>query len=175
MRDPAVQCLFGLVRIESRRRHATVHLSKAAGVPELGCEIAVGFDQMRRKPDVVALRGLARQRKAQRVGAIVVDDAERVDDVALRFRHLGALLVTNQAVDVDSRERRLLHEMQAHHHHPGDPEEDYVKAGHQRIGRVVALDLRRLIGPAQRRERPQCGGEPGIEHIFIAGDETFAL
>ena len=62
----------------------------------------------------------------------------------------------------------VLGEMQAHHHHPGDPEEDDVEAGDQRRGRVVAGKLRRLFRPAQRRERPQRRGEPGVEHVLVA-------
>ena len=65
-------------------------------------------------------------------------------------------------------ERHLLHEVQAHHHHARDPEEDDVEAGDQRRRRVIALELRRLVGPAERRERPQRGGEPGVEHVLVA-------
>ena len=37
-------------------------------------------------------------------------------------------------------------------------------------GRIEALELRRLVRPAQRRERPQRRGEPGVEHILVALD-----
>ena len=60
--------------------------------------------------------------------------------------------------------------MQPHHHHPGDPEEDDVEAGDQDVGRIVALQLRRLVGPAQGRERPQRRGEPGVEHVLVAAE-----
>ena len=46
---------------------------------------------------------IARQREAQRIGAVVVDHVERVDHVALRLRHLRALLVADERVDVDGR------------------------------------------------------------------------
>ena len=58
--------------------------------------------------------------------------------------------------------------MQAHHHHAGDPEEDDVEAGDQHIGRIEARQLRRLVRPAERRERPQRRREPGVEHVFVA-------
>src|SRR5262249_32204791 len=32
-----------------------------------------------------------------------------------------------------------------------------------------------LVGPAQRRERPQAGGEPGVEHVRILVHRTLAL
>ena len=78
-------------------------------------------------------------------------------------------------MDVDGRERRLLHEVQAHHHHPGDPEEDDVPARDEHVGRVIALHFARVVGPAERRERPQPRGKPGVEHVLIARDEAFAL
>ena len=86
----------------------------------------------------------------------------------LRLRHLLAVLVAHQRVDVDGAERHVAHEMQAHHHHPGDPEEDDVEAGDQDVGRVVARELRRLLRPAEGRERPQRRGEPGVEHVLVA-------
>ena len=34
-------------------------------------------------------------------------------------------------------------------HHAGDPEEDNVEAGNEDVGRVVPLELQRLVGPAR--------------------------
>ena len=51
------------------------------------------------------------------------------------------------------------------HHHAGHPERDDVAARHQHAGRVVVRQLRRLLGPAQRRMRPERGAEPGVEHV----------
>ncbi len=77
-------------------------------------------------------------------------------------------------MDVDRAERHLLHEVQVHHHHAGDPEEDDVEGRDQHIGRIVALKLWCLVGPAQRRERPQRRGEPGVEHRLLANKERRA-
>src|SRR5215472_342594 len=60
--------------------------------------------------------------------------------------------------------------MQSHHHHPRNPEEDDVEAGDERTGRIEALQLRCLVGPAQGRERPQRGRKPRVEHILVAPD-----
>ncbi len=62
----------------------------------------------------------------------------------------------------------VFHELQAHHHHPGDPEEDDVKAGHENVGFVIAREFRRLLRPAQCRERPKGGGEPCVEDVRVA-------
>ena len=48
MCDPAVQGFLCCGRIEACRLLAAVHLGEAAGVPQLGREIAIGFDQLRR-------------------------------------------------------------------------------------------------------------------------------
>ncbi len=71
---------------------------------------------------------------------------------------------------VDRVKRHLLHEVQAHHHHAGDPEEDDVVAGDQGVGRIVAGELLGLVRPPQGRERPQRRGEPGVEHVLVAPD-----
>ena len=39
--------------------------------------------------------------------------------------------------------------------------------GHQRAGGIEIFQILRLIRPAQRGERPQRGGEPGIQHVLI--------
>ena len=83
---------------------------------------------------------------------------ERVDDVALRLRHLGAALVAHQRVDVDGAKRDFVHEMEAHHHHARDPEEDDVEAGHQRVGGIEAVKL--LV----------CSGQPSVENGHSADE-----
>src|SRR5439155_27077960 len=71
-------------------------------------------------------------------------------------------------MDVDGAERDVTAEVQPHHHHPGDPKEDDVKACNEHVRRIIPRQLGRLLGPTERRERPQCGGEPGIEDILVA-------
>ena len=91
-----------------------------------------------------------------------VDHVERIDRVALRLRHLLALGVAHDGVDVDVAERHLAGEVQGRHDHARDPEEDDVEAGDQHRGRQVeralALELR-LVGPAERGERARSADE----------------
>jgi hypothetical protein len=96
-----------------------------------------------------------------------VDHVERVDHVALGLRHLVAVLVGDDRRQVDRAERHLAHEVQAHHHHPGDPEEDDVGAGDQDRVRIEARQVAALVGPAQGRERPQRRREPGVEDVVV--------
>ena len=58
-------------------------------------------------------------------------------------------------------------QVDAQHHHPGDPEEDDVVGGLHDRARIEALEVVRLLRPAQRRERPQPGAEPGVEDVVV--------
>src|ERR1700722_6284747 len=145
---------------------AAVHLREARSVPELGREIAVAFDSGFAELDVPALRRHRGEREAQRIGAEAVDEVERVNDVALRLRHLRALLVAHEGVEVELVEGDLPLEVEAHHHHPRNPEEDDVEAGDEGGGRIKALELRRLARPAERRKGPEGGGDTGAEHVL---------
>ena len=101
---------------------------EARGVPELVGEVAAVLELRSAEPLVVAGRRAVDQREAQRVGAGLVDRLERVDDVALRLRHLLAVGVADQAGEVDRPEGLVAGQLDAQHHHPGDPEEDDVVA-----------------------------------------------
>ena len=91
----------------------------------------------------------------QRLEPDAVHDVERVEDVAFRLRHLLALVVADEAVDVYLPERHLAGEVHAEHHHARDPEEDDVEARHQDARRVVRLEFARPLRPAERGDRPQ--------------------
>ena len=124
------------------------------------------------------LNGRRKARLHQAAGALLdqfleadaIDQVERVEDVAFRLRHLLAFRVPDQAVDVDFTERHVLHEVQAQHDHAGDPEEDDVEAGHEDGCRVEGGELRRLLGPAQRRIGPQGRREPGVQHVLVLAE-----
>ncbi len=166
--DPFVDRHLDGDRIELALADAFVHLAEARGVPQLGAEIAAGLDAIEPEADVAPLPRRDAEREAQRVGAVFVDDVQRIDDVALGLGHLLPALVEHAVVDEDVAERHFVHEVQAHHHHARDPEEDDVERGDEDRGRVVARELGRFLRPAQGRERPQRGGEPGVEHVFVA-------
>ena len=120
-------------------------------------------------------RGHRRQREARRVGAKALDDVERIDHIALGLRHLLALGVAHQRVNVDLAEgnavvflvrpsaggfhRRILlmplHEVAAEHDHARHPEEQDLVGGDQQRGGIENFLVARLLRPAQRRERQQ--------------------
>ena len=88
--DPAVERLFGVARIEIGIARAAVDLGKTRGVPELGRKTSIAGDTLHIELDIAPLRGHRGEREPQGVGAILVDQFQRVDDVAFRLRHLGA-------------------------------------------------------------------------------------
>ena len=66
-------------------------------------------------------------------------------------------------------EGRHTGEVRAHHHHAGHPEEQNVVACLHHRGWVELAQILRLLGPAERRERPEAGAEPGVEHVGVLG------
>ena len=153
--DPAVHRAFDPGIVDLAGRAALIHLGKAGGVPELGGKVAVAFDGLFGEADIAPLPGHAAHREAQGVRAIFVDQFQRVHGIALGLGHFLALLVEHEGVDVDVLERNFPHEFEAHHHHPGDPEEDDVERGDQRCRREEGVQISRLVRPALCGERPK--------------------
>ena len=117
---------------------------------------------------VLALQQPHRGFFQQIVEADAVDEIDRVDRVALRLRHLLALGVAHDGVDVDVAERHLAGEVPGHHHHARHPEEDDVVARHQHRGGQEHFQVLGLFRPAERGEGHQGRGEPRIEDVRIA-------
>ena len=165
--DPFVDVLRQCCGIKTFDAGTFVHFAEARSVPEFGAEVAIAFHAVRREFDVAALSRHCRQREAQGVGAVFVDQLERVDDIAFGLGHFLAALVAHQCVDVNILERHFMFEVQAHHHHAGDPEEDDVESRDDNTCRIVTRKLRRFIRPAHCRERPEARRKPSVEHVFV--------
>ncbi len=99
------------------------------------------------------------------VGAVAVDQVERVDAGAERLRHPPPVGRLDGGVDVDVGERDVAGELDAGEDHPRHPEVDDVARRRQHVARVPAPQRRRVVGPAERRVRPQRGREPRVEHV----------
>jgi hypothetical protein len=72
------------------------------------------------------------KKETECIGAVLIHLFERVDDVALRLRHLLAVGVAHERVDDHFVEWCLTHEVHAHHQHARHPEEDDVEARDER-------------------------------------------
>ena len=167
--DPAVDPALGLRGIEAGDRRTAIGLAEARRVPELGGEVAVAGDAALGELDVAPLRLHRGEGEAQRIGAVGLDQRQRVDHVALALGHLLPLLVAHQGMDVDRAEGDIAHEVKSEHRHPGDPEEDDVEAGDQVAVGVVGLERVAALGPAEGREGPEARAEPGVQHVLVAG------
>src|SRR3546814_19408921 len=102
--DPAIDRQRRGGCFEAGRGRNAVGFAEAGGVPQLGREIAVSGKARVIHLDVAALAFHRRHEETQRVGDILVDQAERIADIALRFRseektsELQSLMRTSYAV-----------------------------------------------------------------------------
>ena len=138
------------------------------GVPELVGEVAGVLELVRLNFWSMPGRRAVDEREAQGVRAGLVDDLERIDDVAGRLAHLRAVRVADRGrTGRPWGTARCPVSWMPEHHHPGDPEEDDVVGGLQDRARVVAPQVRRVVRPAEGRERPQPRAEPGVEDVRV--------
>ena len=142
----------------------------AGGVPELVGEVAAGSDLGLAESAVVAGGGADGEGEAEGVGAVFVDDIEGVEDVALDLAHLLAVLVLDEAVEVDGVEGDVVHVLDSHHDHAGDPEEEDVVAGFEDGAGVEVAEVFGLVGPAEGGVRPEAGAEPGVQDVGVLAD-----
>ena len=101
-----------------------------------------------------------------------VDHVERVDARAEALRHPPPVRSLDHGRDVDVVEGDVTGELEPAHDHPRDPEVDDVARRDEQVGRVEGAQLRRVLGPAEGRKRPQRRGEPRVEHVLVAAQGT---
>src|SRR5699024_4861483 len=123
----------------------------------------------------------ASKRKAQRISTVITHPVHWVNAVAQRLRHLTAMLITHQTVQIEIPERNLWAAFcplpqqlwglssseSSEHHHARYPEEDNVVGGNQNVSWVELLSIWSLLWPPEGRKWPQCRREPCIEYVWI--------
>ena len=141
--------------IANLRRPIHVHEEEPRRVPNLVGECAVAFSAGHVEGDVGAGRGHGGQREAHRVGAVLLDDFDGIDDVALGLGHLFAVGVADQGVDINLaegnrfrkgalasiRHRHVAGKPAAQHDHARHPEEEDVEAGDQEAGGIEGVEI----------------------------------
>ena len=136
-------------------------------VPELDRELPPLLDRAVREAHVLR-RGDLQQPVARRVGSVLLDRLHRVDAGPEALRHAPAVEREHRRVDDHVGERNLAERLEARPDHPVLPEADDLARGRVDVPRVVARELGRLVGPAERGERPERRREPGVEDVGLA-------
>ena len=113
---------------------------------------------------------------AERVGAVLVDDVPRHDDVAERLRHLLALRVGDVAEDEHRPVGRLVEQQRRDRDQRVEPAARLVDRladvvrGERRAEQLLVLERRVAL-----RERHRAGVEPDVDHLGHAAHLAVAL
>ena len=147
------------------------------GIPDLVRKVTVGREPVHVEVQVLPRGGAGGEGESECVAALFVDDVERIHHVAQGFGHLASFLVPHQAVEEDGVERELARHAVRHHDHARHPEEEDVVPGfHHLRGEEFGHVLRLFVRPPERGERPEPGGEPGVQDIlFLVQYHVFAV
>ena len=159
--------LFELAR--SRLRLDPLLQEEPRHVPELVRELAALLERPLGEADVLR-RGHLQEAVASGVGAVLRDQVERVDAGAEALRHPPAVRRQDRGVDDHVVERDLPEQLEPGPDHPVLPEADDLARRRVDVAGVVALELGRLLGPAERGVRPERRREPGVEDVRVAHD-----
>ena len=162
--DPA---LLEVARPGLGRDAGRVLEDQARDVPELVRQAPTFVDRLVRHARVL-LGGHLREAVARRVGPVLGNHLERVDTGAERFRHAPAVCREHRRVDDHVAERDFLRELDPGEDHPVLPESDDLAGGDVEVAGVEAAEVGRVVRPAEGGERPDGGGEPGVEHVRVA-------
>ena len=149
-----------------------IGLAETRCIPKLCRKIAIAFNAAFIHLHIPALAFHGRHEETQGVGSILIHQDQRIDDITLGFGHFLSVGRADKAVEIERLPRHFLHEVHSLHRHARIPKEEDVKAGDENVVGVVALQIFGLVGPAQRPKRPECGGEPCIKHVFVAGQRS---
>ena len=161
--------------------------SAVLGLGQVHLLLALGAGRLHREPHVLHSGLHVADHVAHGVGSVAIADVHGVHAVALGLGHRHALAVEDLGVEEHVGEGQVSHVVEPQDHHSGHPQGQNVPSGHQARARIVVIegarlaaargqaalsleDLRGLgVGPAQGREGPERGAEPGVEHVGVAG------
>ena len=116
-------------------------LYETEGVPYLVAEIPALLHLGFVIEYVVSGRRAQEHAYSDSIGAIFLDEIERVRTVSESLAHFPAYLVPHDTCEVYVAERNVLHELISRHYHPRHPEEYDVRTGHEVIGRIIICQV----------------------------------
>ena len=94
-------------------------------------------------------------------------DIDGVNNVTLRLAHLLTILITNHGVEENFREGNLLEEVEGHHDHTSDPEEENIMTSFEERTREEAIHVVGLVGPSHSGEGPEGRAKPSVKNVGI--------
>ena len=149
---------------------------EAVGVPELEQELAQRLADRVDGEHVAVPRELRGEEvPAERVGAVLVDDVPRGDDVAERLRHLAALLVGDVAEDEARAVGRLVEQQRRDRQQRVEPAARLVDRLADVVGREALLEvLLVLVRRVPLGERHRARVEPDVDHLGHAAQRLAA-
>src|SRR5699024_145864 len=123
------------------------------GVERLRSKVACRNCRVAAQRQVRAWFSAASKRKAQRISTVITHPVHWVNAVAHRLRHLSAMHITHQTVQIEIPQRNLWASScslplqrwglssseSSEHHHARYPDEDNVVAGNQNVSWVELL------------------------------------
>ena len=168
-KDPFIHRLKVFIRIGRNGLSVHIHHDKTGGVPYLIGKITACFHSFKIEPHVVSGCISGNQRETQRVGAVLVNDFQRINAVAQGFGHFSSLGIPYQAMEKHCGKGLLSHLLIPGENHADNPEENDIISGNKHIRGIKIIQILGFIRPAQRGKRPECGGKPGIKRIGILG------
>src|SRR5438477_11852381 len=138
-----------------------VHLTETRRVPQLRGKVPPFFDLFFVEANVLPARRNSHQAKTQTIRSVFRNQIERVGRITKRLRHLATLLVANDPGEEHVVKRNVVLivfgfyglELKTGKYHARDPEENYVRTGHEHARRIELLPrffIHRLIGPKPR-------------------------
>ena len=136
-------------------------------VPQLVRELRALVDRRVREAHVLGERVL-QQPVARGVGAVALDQLERVDAGAERLRHPPAVRSEHRRVDDHVAERHLAEQLEPGEDHPVLPEADDLPGGRLQVAGIEVAEILGVVRPAESRERPERRREPRVEHVGLA-------
>ena len=103
-------------------------LDETGDVPEFVAKVATGDDFAGAEGLIDAGGATSDKAETKRVGPILADDFDGVDDVAFRLGHFLAFFVEDHTVHVDIFEWHIARDVKAKHNHATDPLKEEVGA-----------------------------------------------
>src|SRR4030088_569402 len=121
-----------------------MHLPEPHRVPKFRGEVAAFLDLFFVETNVLPARRNPHKTEAQPVGAVLINQLERIRRVAEALRHLAPLLVPNESGKENIAERNVVFDafrftrlkLEAGNDHARDPEENDVRRGYEPACRI---------------------------------------